>query len=77
MADTDWIKFLDFSIYILFLPLDKFVWLSFFSCQVSFMSIYLRIFVTVNIFCDSCKIYEVSHSVWLVLRKYDGNARKW
>ena len=23
------------------------------------------------------KIYEVSHSVWLVLRKYDGNARKW
>lgn len=23
-------------------------------------------------FCDSCKIYEVSHSVWLVLRKYDG-----
>ena len=33
MADTDWIKFLDFSFYILFLPLDKFVWFSFFLAK--------------------------------------------
>ena len=70
MAHTDWIKLLDFSFYILFLPLDKFVWLSFFLAK-SLLCQYISGYLSLSTF------FVIVENLWSLSFCLVGSKKIW